>query len=35
LTEVSRRARLDREAERLKANEPFTYPEQVTVPEKK
>jgi hypothetical protein len=35
LTEVPRRARLDREAERLKANEPFKYPEQDSVPEKK
>jgi hypothetical protein len=35
LTEVPRRARLDREAEQLKANEPFTFPEPVSVPEKK
>jgi hypothetical protein len=35
LTEVPERARLDREAERLKAYEPFAFPEPVSVPEKK
>ena len=35
LTEVPKRAMLDREAEQLKANEPFAFPEPVSVPEKK
>jgi hypothetical protein len=34
LTEVPKRARLDREAEQLKANEPFAFPEPVSVPGK-
>jgi hypothetical protein len=35
LIEVSKRAKLDREAEQLKANEPFVYREPVSVPDKK
>jgi len=31
LTEVPKRAQLDREAEQLKANEPFAFPEPVSV----
>jgi len=35
LIEVPKRARLDREAEQLKANEPFAFPEPVSVPAEK
>lgn len=35
LTEGPKLAMLDREAERLKAYEPFAYPEPVSVPDKK
>jgi hypothetical protein len=35
LIEVPKRARLDREAEQLKAYEPFANPEPVSVPDAK
>jgi hypothetical protein len=35
LIEVPKRAKLDRGAERLKANEPFAFPEPVSVPAEK
>ena len=35
LIEVPKRAWLDRDAERLKANAPFTFPEPVSVPDGK
>ncbi len=35
LVEVPKRAMLDREAEQLKANEPFAFPEPVSVPDGK
>jgi hypothetical protein len=35
LIEVPRRARLDREAEQLKANQPYAFPEPVSGPDGK